>query len=591
MADDTSADATREGESRPAHQLIELVRDVKDRAALARLTELCAAQGQIRAAVAQCTTAMRTHPEELHHKARFIELAGSMPILRYDEDVEYAVVECLKVADRLDCSKMQVLWTTHLCVTPAFHAAYGLRDRKAFSPANKDVFERLSNFKPLFTPCFLLGVRTIVSYWPLFEEFITHVRRHLLEDYGAGKKFTREETVTLAAALAHYAFNTEYILDCTEEEQKKVDALHASIESGGQAGHDGAAIAIVACYAPLSTLKHAAVIAGAVAELPELADVVKEQVADCHALRGHVSSIATLTPIDDSVSAKVQEQYEEFPYPRWKSFSTTTLLSRWNATGRNAEIEGALLGKRAQILIAGCGTGRETVAYATIFPEADILAVDLSRHSLSYAMKKAAEHGISNVKFRQADILRLDRLGQQFDYIVAAGVLHHMRDPFDGWQVLTSLLKPGALMKIGLYSKIARRAITQAQEVRKRAGYGTDAESMKAFRRHSPRLLSPAVLDDIARCEDYFFLSMYRDLLFHVQEHTFDLLQIDAILTKLKLRFVSFVMSLAQMTAYRKQYPDDPTGVNLANWQRFEQENPALFRTLYFFWCRKEDAR
>ena len=51
----------------------------------------------------------------------------------------------------------------------------------------------------------------------------------------------------------------------------------------------------------------------------------------------------------------------------------------------------------------------------------------------------------------QADILDLGKLKKQFDIIESAGVLHHMKDPMAGWQVLTDRLKLGGLMKIGLY--------------------------------------------------------------------------------------------------------------------------------------------
>jgi len=562
-------------------------RAVADHAALAMLAEMWTAQRRTRDAA----QAILAHPDDVRLKERFIEQAGGRPVIAFDATIEAALVECLQAAKQLDCAKMNVLWTTHLFRTPAFHAAYGLRRKENFSAANKETFQSLSDFTPLFTRCFLLGVRHIVSDQPVFEEFITHVRRHLLEDYGVGAKFTHERSVTLAAALSHYAFNTEYILDGTEEEDEKVQAMCAAVERDGGTERDAAAVAIVACYVPLHRLKNAAAIAEGMAASPELGDVVKKQIADHEARRRIAASIVALTPIEDPVSAKVQEQYEEFPYPRWTSFSPASVQSRWKTGARNEEIEGPLRGRKVQILNAGCGTGRETLHYATILPEADILAVDLSRSSLAYAISKAAEHGIENVTFRQADILRLDALDRQFDYIVSAGMLNAVRDPVEGWRVLTRLLKPGGLMKIGLYSKIARRAIIQAQDVRKQHGYGTDAESMKAFRRNSPRLLPRAVLDELVRCGDYFFLSMYRDLLFHVQEHNFDLLDIEGMLRELGLEFAGFAISSDQMSAYRARYPDDPDGVDLGHWHQFEQREPTWFQSLYLFWCRKEAAR
>ena len=48
-------------------------------------------------------------------------------------------------------------------------------------------------------------------------------------------------------------------------------------------------------------------------------------------------------------------------------------------------------------------------------------------------------------------------LNKKFDIIESAGVLHHMADPVAGWRTLTNCLKPNGLMKIGLYSNLARQ--------------------------------------------------------------------------------------------------------------------------------------
>ena len=43
-------------------------------------------------------------------------------------------------------------------------------------------------------------------------------------------------------------------------------------------------------------------------------------------------------------------------------------------------------------------------------------------------------------------------------------VLHHGENPFEGWTVLTNKLKPGGLMRIGLYSKVARENIQKIRD-------------------------------------------------------------------------------------------------------------------------------
>ena len=44
------------------------------------------------------------------------------------------------------------------------------------------------------------------------------------------------------------------------------------------------------------------------------------------------------------------------------------------------------------------------------------------------------------------------------DLIESLGVLHHLADPWEGWDRLLALLRPGGVMMLGLYSQPARRS-------------------------------------------------------------------------------------------------------------------------------------
>ena len=82
----------------------------------------------------------------------------------------------------------------------------------------------------------------------------------------------------------------------------------------------------------------------------------------------------------------------------------------------------------------------------------------------------------------QADILDLGKLARQFDIIECAGVLHHMDDPILGWKVLTECLNKDGLMKIGLYSELARENIKMIRSEIKDSGVGASNFEMLAFR-------------------------------------------------------------------------------------------------------------
>jgi 2-polyprenyl-3-methyl-5-hydroxy-6-metoxy-1,4-benzoquinol methylase len=131
------------------------------------------------------------------------------------------------------------------------------------------------------------------------------------------------------------------------------------------------------------------------------------------------------------------KQYEENPYPRW------TLNRIAAMTDDEKTREGRLhSGKTApkDILIAGCGSGQHACEMAQYFPEAHILAIDLSRTSLAYARRKAREQKLNNIEYAQADILKLDTRTARFDRIECVGVLHHLADPFAGLRILLNLL-------------------------------------------------------------------------------------------------------------------------------------------------------
>ncbi len=87
---------------------------------------------------------------------------------------------------------------------------------------------------------------------------------------------------------------------------------------------------------------------------------------------------------------------------------------------------------------------------------------------------------------------------------------------------------------------------------------------------------------------DFYNMSGFRDLVLHVQEHTYTLLQIDELLSSAGLRFIGFdFMNNDVLQKYKTNYPDDKSCTNLNNWHSFEQENKDTFLGMHIFWCQK----
>jgi hypothetical protein len=87
---------------------------------------------------------------------------------------------------------------------------------------------------------------------------------------------------------------------------------------------------------------------------------------------------------------------------------------------------------------------------------------------------------------------------------------------------------------------------------------------------------------------DFFTLSECRDLLFHVQEHRFTLLQIKEALNDLGLKFLGFELGKSWVrNEFSKLYPEKDALVSLPLWHQFELKNPNTFRGMYQFWVQK----
>ena len=188
-------------------------------------------------------------------------------------------------------------------------------------------------------------------------------------------------------------------------------------------------------------------------------------------------------------------------------------------------------------MIAGCGTGRHSITTSRTLDFSKILAIDLSLSSLAYAERKTTELGIENVTYKQADILDLGKLNRQFDVIESVRVLHHMNNPMTGWKILTECLKIGGLMRIGLYSQMARQNIVKFREEIVNLGIETSDSAMKSFRND----IISSKLDhhrEILKSRD-FTVPVSCGLLFHARHH-FTIPQIKNSLRQLKLKFCGF---------------------------------------------------
>ena len=343
--------------------------------------------------------------------------------------------------------------------------------------------------------------------------------------------------------------------------------LRAELDGDRLGAERLAAALVLACYEPPAAGEFARCGADPLARLVEEAVVAPRE-----RQRAIAAALPCVTPLHPS-SEVVAAQYEAHPYPAWAKVA-----------GDLPEVPAAVL--RAlrvdvepvrSVLVAGCGTGRHAVDAARTWPAAEVLALDLSRTSLAYAVERTSSAGLDRLRFAQGDLLELGALRRRFRVIEAFGVLHHLADPAAGLLALREALAPGGVIGLGLYAAAARTGLA---DFRRRYGArGASDEEIRDFRawalvreRDSPFLLSP----------DFYSIGGCRDAFFHVRERGYALDEVAELLDRARLRLVAL-----QTPPEARHLPDPlPAADDLPGWTTAERRHPDLFVSMYEIWAQ-----
>src|SRR6186713_312747 len=396
--------------------------------------------------------------------------------------------------------------------------AEALRRQAAAWPRRLSLDDLLGdNFEAVATnPLFLHLLQSTTVRDVGLERLLTAMRHSLLKTAAAGLP-AANHLVLFTCALAKQCFINEYVFAVTPQENDQVSLLGDAIANAlaSRAAIEPMQLAAVAMYLPL----HAIPSSTALLErgwAPAIDDLLNQQVRDHMRERELRDSILRLTAIEDEVSQRVRQQYEE----------------------------------NLDLLVAGCGTGQIAIASAQKFLGARVLAIDLSLTSLSYAKRRTPDDVAPRIEYAQADILKLASLERRFDVIDSSGVLHHMADPFEAWRILLTLLRPGGLMHVGLYSEAARRDVWEARKFIADRGFGVTPDEIRRCRQE----LLETPLASVTRFTDFFTTSECRDLLFHVQEARLNIPMLKAFLTDQGLKLIGFEFWSSLLQKYRGHF-------------------------------------
>lgn len=416
-----------------------------------------------------------------------------------------------------------------------------------------------------------------------FERLLTALRASLASAATAGKPVA-DPILGFACALARQCFINEYVFATTPDEDVQLEDLRRA-RSG--ASPSAMQIAALAMYAPLHTLPSASVLLERKWN-PLIDAVLTQQLREPAQERQLRDLIPRLTQIEDEVSQRVRQQYEENPYPRWVHIAGQVAPMPIDQYLRDQFPTAAFtpLGKTSALdmLIAGCGTGQVAIGSVQKHEGAQALAIDLSLTSLCYARRKTPAELASRIDYAQADILKLGSIDRNFDVIDACGVLHHMADPLAGWRILLSLLRPGGLMHLAFYSDVGRGDVAAARMFIAERKFGATPHDIRRCRQE----LLATPLASVTRFTDFFTTSECRDLLFHVHEARVTIPVIKDFIRENGLKFIGFEFDLPVLMRQRAQFA--AAGWSLADldrWQEVETKYPDTFSGMYQFWVQK----
>ena len=549
------------------------------------LSYLHGVTGNVQKAILVMTHAIMRDTKNTVYQTKFAQMIDHLEFYKLTAEtavIKEAIKICMGNPD-IDAGSFSTSWHSLLLLDPAFIKFASLTQQGDFKQQAEEVnFKELA--EPLTDPFLLLGLKSLHATNARYERIVTFFRHVFIlrfDDYDA------EIFLPFLCALAEHCHLNEYVYRCTKQEQIMADALEGELDLSAKVDVNAmASIALISCYKDLMQLDCAGTIVEASADSQSDAFMllIKNTVSIPTKTREYRDTISAISSSNDSVqsvvSSSVAKQYEENPYPRWRHLDIPVLTEKQRARGRGKEI-----------LIAGCGTGYEPLNMAIRYPEARILGVDLSVPSLAYGKQKAVEFGIDNIEFMQADILGLEDLGQQFDLISCAGVLHHMEDPVEGWRKLLTCLKPDGFMKIALYSEVARQSVVLCRNWIEEQGFASTPEGIRDFRQAIMEMDAANPLKDIMNWTDFYSMSMCRDLVFHVQEQRVTLPWIKFVLDDLLLCCLSVrISNPVSKKEYLSMYPDDPGIKNLDNLHEYEKHNPTTFRDMVQFWCCRKGS-
>jgi len=170
----------------------------------------------------------------------------------------------------------------------------------------------------------------------------------------------------------------------------------------------------------------------------------------------------------DRRTETVRDFYTETPFPNYPPEASLSWLRARAGRSEFARLLDAAVAPDARIVEIGCGTGQMSLYLAK--GDRIVIGADLTRASLLLAADAARRFGIEGVSFIETDLTQPALRPGSFDVVYCSGVLHHTPDPRASFARIAQLARPGGIIVLGLYNKIARLPLRLRRVVARMTG-------------------------------------------------------------------------------------------------------------------------
>ena len=131
----------------------------------------------------------------------------------------------------------------------------------------------------------------------------------------------------------------------------------------------------------------------------------------------------------------------------WEKGDFTRIADTMRESGE-ALVQRLGITKGLKVLDLGCGDGTTALPAAKL--GAEVLGIDIARNLVEAGNKRAAEQGLTNVKFQEGDASNLDQVPDKtFDLVVSIFGVMFAPKPFDVAKEMVRVTRPGGCIVMG----------------------------------------------------------------------------------------------------------------------------------------------